>query len=373
MEGIYELSRKQGFLRKNIESFVKQTISPRVTETDGTGDFPAPVLKALAQNRLLGMLVPKEDRGEGAGFLDFCLVVEGIAKACPTSALLCLIQNLGARLLSREGSPDQKEKHLPGLISGERVFGYATPAWDALSLDPLDTMLTLRTTEHGFVVDSPECYVLNGDAADSILLFAKSGDSDACFVVEKGLPGLHTTRTEGFVGAEARATCTAVVQSCALPEGAVLGKPGNGKEIMREFLCEAALFTASLALGVGQGALDYASQYARQREQFGMQICRFQAIRMMLATMDVKMETVRQIVYKAAAVLDQKGGERYRMSSLAKSFASRTAMEATTDAVQVAGGYGYMKDYPLQKMMRTAQLTQVLNGTIHAHELACLG
>jgi alkylation response protein AidB-like acyl-CoA dehydrogenase len=124
---------------------------------------------------------------------------------------------------------------------------------------------------------------------------------------------------------------------------------------------------------VGQGALDYAHQYAGEREQFGMQIRRFQAVRMMLATMGIKVETVRQLVYRAASVLDLKGGSRYALSGSVKAFASETAMEATTDAVQVAGGYGYMKDYPLQKMMRAAQLTQVLNGTIHAHELATLG
>jgi len=334
MDVTYELSRKQGFLKKNIESFVKQTISPQVAETNATGDFPMAILQGLAHNRLLGMLVPKEDQGEGAGFLDFCLVLESVAKVCPTSALICLVQNLGARLLSREGSLDQKKRHLPALMAGERVFGYVTPASDALSLDPFDTVLTLHAEEDGYVVDGSECYVINGDAADLIFVFAKDKDSDGCFCLERNLAGLTTARTEGFVGVEARCTCTAALERCSVPKGALLGRLGNGKEIMKELICEASVFTSSLALGVGQGALDYAAQYSRQREQFGMQICKFQAVKMMLATMNVKMETVRQLVYRAASVLDLKSPERYRMSSLAKSFASRTAMEAATDAVQ---------------------------------------
>ncbi|MBW1789075.1 MAG: acyl-CoA dehydrogenase family protein [Deltaproteobacteria bacterium] len=373
MEASYELSRKQGFLKKNIETFVKQTIGPRVGEINGTGDFPREILKGLAGNRLLGMLVPKEDGGEGAGFLDFCLVVEGIATVCPTSALICLIQNLGARLLTREGRPEQKDACLPGLMAGERVFGYVATSSDALSLDLLDTPLTLTVEGDRCLVNGPACVVINGDAADVIFAFARNQETDGCFLLEKDAAGLSMTETEGFVGAEARCTCTAVIENCSLPEAAVLGTLGKGKAIMKEMICEASVFTSAMALGVGQGALDYATQYAGEREQFGMQIRRFQAVQMMLATMGVKMETVRQLVYRAASVLDQKSRERYGLCSAAKSFASRTAMEATTDAVQVAGGYGYMKDYPLQKMMRAAQLTQVLNGTIHSHELAALG
>ena len=229
MEASYELSRKQGFLKKNIEAFVKQNISPRVGEINGTAGFPREILKAMAGNRLLGMLVPKEAGGEGAGFLDFCLVVEGIAGICPASALVCMIQNLGAGLLSREGRADQKEAFLPGLMAGDLVFGYVATSSDVLSLDLLDTPLTLTVEGDRCLVNGPACYVINGDAADVIFAFARNEEADGCFLLEKGAAGLGMGEPGGFAGAEARCTCTAVIEDCSVPETAVLGSLGKGK------------------------------------------------------------------------------------------------------------------------------------------------
>lgn len=372
MEISYQLTKKQGFLIKNIESFVKQAIEPRVTETDGDEEFPLEIFKRLAENRLLRMLVPKEEDGEGAGFLDFCLVLEAMARTCPTSGLVCLTQNMGARLLSKEGTSDQKEKHLSRLMAGDAVFGYVTPALDVLSLNLDDTPVTVSVEAEGYNLNGPECQVINGDAADLIFVFAKNEDTDCCLLLEKGAPGLSVAGPKGFTGAEARCASTAVLENCSVAEAAVLGKKGKGREIMTEMLCEASVLTAALALGLGQGALNHAVQYSKQRAQFGLPIFKFQAVRIMLADMVAKMEAVRHLVYKAASVLDQKSKERYGMGGLAKYFASKMAMETATDAVQVAAGYGYMKDYPLEKMMRYAQLTQILHGSDHSHQLASL-
>ena len=370
MDTTYQLTKKQGFLKKNIESFVKQNITPQVAETDAAGEFPREILKQLADNRLLRLLVPKEDGGEGASFLDFSLVLEGIAKVCPTSALICLIQNLGTRLLSKEGSSDQKDSYLSNLMSGDTVFGYVTPAREVLSLNLADTPVTFSIEEDRYVLDGSECHVINGDAADLIFVFAKNEDTDCCLLVEKDATGLSVAKPEGFTGTEARCTSTAVLESCSVPEASLLGRTGTGRETATTMFCDAAAFTAALALGIGQGALNYAVQYSKEREQFGMQIAKFQAIKVMLAEMDAKMETARHLVYKAASDLDEKAKDRRRVCSIAKSFASNMAMEASMNAVQVAGGYGYMKDYPLQKMMRAAQLTQILHGSDHAHALS---
>ena len=373
MEAAYELSKKQVFLRKNIESFIKQFIAPVVAETNGMSEFPKEILEKLAKNRLLGMLAPKDDKGEGAGFLDLCLIVESIAKVCPTTALVCLIQNLGAKLVSREGSQAQKEKYLKDLMEGKSIFGYVASAAELFSLNLVDTSLTFASEGDEYAISGPECHVINGDAADLVFMFAKNESADGCFLVESQALNNRTNKAEGFVGAEARCTTTATLENCSIPQASVLGALGNGKGVLREMVCEGAVLVSALALGVGQGALDYAVRYSKEREQFGMQINKFQAVKMLLATMDEKMEAVRQFVYKAASALDQQSNERNRLSSLAKAFSSQTAIEVTTDAVQVVGGYGYMKDYPQQKMMRAALLTQVLNGTVHSHQLTAAG
>jgi butyryl-CoA dehydrogenase len=367
MDITYQLTKKQDFFQKNIETFVKQKISPRVSEIDREKEFPFEVIADLAGSRLLGLLVPQGEGGEGAGFLDLCLVLEGIAKACPTSALICSVQNLGTRLLSSVGQSDQKERHLSDLMSGQAVFGYALPS---VGLDLTDVSLSFSKEGTGFVLNGSECYVVNGDAAHLICVFAKNDQLTNCFLVENQPQDLEVTRSVGTAGAEARATCKAVFTNCLISAHSLVGEEADGQKIMADLFTEASCFTAARSLGIAQGAFDYAIQYSAQREQFGRPIGKFQAIQVILAGMGAKIEATRHLVYKAAAVMDQNGRERFRFSSIAKYFASKTAREVTTDAVQVAGGYGYTKDYPLEKMMRNAQLNQVLDGSNHAHQLA---
>lgn len=368
MEITYQLTRKQDFFRENINTFVKQRISPRVVETDRADELPREVMDQLAGNRLLGLLVPREEGGEGAGFLDLCLALEGIARVCPTSALMCSVQNLGGRLLSGQGRGTQKERYLSDLMAGKAVFGYAQP--EVLSLSLTDVSLSVSKEGDGFVLKGSECYVVNGDVAEVICLFAKDEQSVHCFLVEKEIRGLKVTRQEGTRGAEARGTCKVVLEDCRLAADNLMGEEGAGQGIMADLINEASCFTAARALGIAEGALDYAIQYSKQREQFGRRIGTFQAIQVILADMGARVEAARHLVYKAAAVLDQGGKERYRFSSIAKYFASKIAMEVTADAVQVGGGYGYMKDYPVEKMMRNAQLCEIVDGSNHAHQLA---
>ena len=370
MEMTYQLTKKQGFFQKNIDSFVKQKIGPRVLETDQMEGFPQEVLDQLAGNRLLGMLVSKEAGGEGAGFFDFCLALEGIAKVCPTSALICATQNMGVRVISKEGTPDQKEIYLSKLMAGEAVFGYVLPQLEMLTLGLSDIPLSGSKEDEDFVFNGSECTIINGDAADVICLFAGNGDLAHGLLIEKGIQGLTVAEPKGMTGAEARCMCRASLDNCRISGQDVLGKEGEGERIWGELLLEGSCLTAGIALGIGQGALDYAIKYSKQREQFGRQIAKFQAIRILLAEMATKVEAVRHFVYRVAAALDQNSGDRYKLCSMAKTFSSKMIMEVTTDAIQVCGGYGYMKDYPLQKMMRNAQLTQVLNGSNPSHQLS---
>ncbi|MEJ2588088.1 MAG: acyl-CoA dehydrogenase family protein [Deltaproteobacteria bacterium] len=370
MDMTYQLTKKQGFFQKNIESFVRQKIAPRVSETDQMEGFPREILNELAGNRLLGMLVTKEEGGEGAGFFDFCLALEGIAKVCPTSAIICATQNLGARLLSKEGTPDQKGANLSKLMAGEAVFGYLLPQLEMLSLLLSDIPLSGSDEGDAFSVNNSECTILNGDAADVICLFAKNGDLAHGFLIEKSNKGLTIAESKGVTGAEARCLCKAALDKCRVSGQDFLSSRGEGERIWRDLMIEGACLTAAIALGIGQGALDYAVTYSKQREQFGRQIAKFQAVRILLAGMATKVEAVRHFVYRVAAALDQKSEDRYKLCSMAKVFSSKTIMEVTTDAIQVCGGYGYMKDYPVQKMMKGAQLTQILHGSNPSHQLS---
>ncbi|MBC8179369.1 MAG: acyl-CoA dehydrogenase family protein [Deltaproteobacteria bacterium] len=370
METTYQLTKKQNFFQKNIESFVKQKIAPRVLETDQREGFPREILDQLAGNRLLGMLVSKDAGGEGAGFFDFCLALEGIAEVCPTSALICATQDMGARIISKEGTPDQKEAYLSKLMAGEAVFGYVLPQLDMLSLVLNDIPLSGSKEDEGFLFNDSECTIINGDAADVICLFAGNGDLANGFLIESGIQGLAVAEPKGMTGAEARCMCRAVLDNCRISKQYVLGKEGEGEKIWSELLLEGSCLTAGIALGIGQGALDYAIRYSKQREQFGLQIAKFQAVRILLAEMATKVEAVRHFVYKVAAAMDQNSRDRHKLCSMAKTFSSKMIMEVTTDAIQVCGGYGYMKDYPQQKMMRNAQLTQVINGSNQSHQLA---
>jgi alkylation response protein AidB-like acyl-CoA dehydrogenase len=368
MEITYQLTKKQNFFRRNIDTFVKQKIGPRVAEIDREKDFPFQVIADLAGIRLLGLVVSKEEGGEGASFLDLCLALEGIAKVCPTSALICAVQNLGARLIWSAGQPAQKDRYLPDLVTVRAIFGYALP--DVISLNLTEVSLSFSKEASGFLLTGPDFCIVNGDVAHLICLFAKNDQITNCFLVAKDRQGLEVTRLKGTAGAEARVTCKAVLTECLIPSDNLLGREGDGQQIMADLISEASCLTAARSLGIAQGALDYAIQYSKQREQFGRPIGKFQAIQIILAGMEAKVEAIRHLVYKAASVLDERSNERFRFSSIAKYFASNTAREVTTDAVQVAGGYGYTKDYPLEKMMRNAHLNQVLDGSNHAHQLA---
>lgn len=368
MEITYQLTKKQDFFQKNIGTFVKQKITSRVKEIDQAEEFPPEVMADLAGNRLLGLLVPKEEGGEGAGFLDLCLALEGVGRICPTSALVCSVQNLGAWLLSKRGTPAQKEKYLSDIMAGGAIFGYALP--DVLSLDPLKVSLSASKDNEGFILSGPECFVINGDVSEVICLFAKEEDSVHGFMVGKDARGLKAARSVGMAGAEARITCKVVLENCRVPKDSLMGEGGDGKEIMVHMVNAASCFTAARALGLSQGALDFAVDYSKKREQFGVPIGKFPAVQIMLADMSARVEASRQLVYKTAAVLDQNGKESSRFSSMARHFVSKMAVEVTSDAIQVGGGYAYTKDYPCEKMMRNALLSQVLDGGNHTHQLA---
>jgi alkylation response protein AidB-like acyl-CoA dehydrogenase len=363
----YELTKKQNLLQKNIRSLARQKFGPLADENDRATDFPYKAIDELAKNRLLGLLVPREEGGEGAGFLDVCLVLEGISKACPSSGLICSAQNLGTHLLSKEGTQAQKGKFLSGLLEGKTLFGYVLP--EGVSLNLTNVPASFSQENNHYLVHSEECFVVNGDEAKLICIFAKKGEWVQCFFVEKQVAGLSMVRPEGLTGVEGRSTFKAVLENCQVPAENMIGKREKGQTILADLITKSSCFTGAQALGIAEGALDYAVEYSKQREQFGRSISEFQAIKIMLADMGVRVEAARHLIYKAGSALDEDGRDRHMLASIAKYFTSKMAMEVTTDALQVGGGYGYTKDYPFEKMMRGALLTQVLDGSNHSHQL----
>jgi alkylation response protein AidB-like acyl-CoA dehydrogenase len=324
----------------------------------------------LAENRLLGLTVPKADGGEGAEFFDFFLLLEGIAKVCPTSALICSVQNLGAWFISAWGNNTQKDKYLSDVINGKLIFGYGLP--EAVSFDLLATSLSFSkgySTEDGFVLDGPEIHMVNGDAANLCVVFAENEQTQSGFLIETDMPGFKGWAKKGLVGAEARYTAKAMLENCHVPIENMVGEEGQADDIMRDMFLKECCFVAARAVGIAQGSLEFALQYSQEREQFGRTISQFAAIQMLLGDMGARVEAARHLGYKAAAALGQKSSAAQMLTSMAKYFAADTAFRVAKDALQISGGYGLMKDYPVEKMLRNSQVTQISQGSSHNQRL----
>lgn len=370
METSYDLSKKQKFFVENIKSLADKMLKPRAEEIDTSRDYPRKALNQLAENRLLGLIVPKADGGEGAGFFDFFLLLEGVAKVCPTSALICSVQNLGAWFLSTWGTNAQKDKYLSDVINGKLIFGYGLP--EAVTFDLFATPLSYSkgySIEDGFVLDGPEVHMVNGDAADICVVFAENEQAPSGFLIETDMTGFKGWSTDGLVGAEARYTGKAMLENCHVPIENLVGEEGQADDIMHEVFLKECCFVAARALGIAQGSLEFALQYSQEREQFGRTISQFPAIQMHLGDMGTRVEAARHLGYKAASALDQKSSAAQMLTPMANYFAANAAFNVAKDAQQISGGYGLMKDYPVEKMLRNSQITQVSQGSSHNQKL----
>jgi butyryl-CoA dehydrogenase len=366
MEITYQLTKRQTLFREMVKNLAQKRIAPRTAEVDGAASFPHEVSAILAQNRLLSLLVPKEHGGEGAGFLDFCISLEEISKVCPTSAIICTFQNLGARFILKNGKESNK-RYLAGMAKGEIIFGFALNEAAALDL----AALPVAAVKEGqtYVLNGAPCFVANGDAAGILAIFARTDGRISAFLLEKGTARFPVVKIEGLTGSEARYGCQAVFQDCRVPGESLLGQEGDGLRVLSEFMGEIGCMAAARAVGVGQGVLDYAVRYAKDRAQFGRPIIQFQAIQSLLAGMATRVEAGRHLLYKAASLFDQGSKDACRFAAMAKYFATDAALAISADGVQIAGGYGYMKDYPFEKMMRNAKLTQIAEGTNQLQQL----
>jgi alkylation response protein AidB-like acyl-CoA dehydrogenase len=366
----YRLSEEQQMLRDAVRVLADEKVAPRAAEIDRTGEFPWDIKELLAAHDILALPFPTEYGGIGGELLNVCLAIEQISRACATSALILAVQELGALPILLAGSAEQKQRWLPDLAAGKTLIAFALTEAEAGS-DAAATRTTARADGDDYVIDGSKRFISHGSVADLITVFAATQTNTdvprhkrlSCFVVEKSTPGFAVARLEHKMGIRGSPTAELTFNQVRVPAVNRIGAEGDGFAIAMRTLDRSRPGIAAQAVGLAQGALDVAVQYARERKQFGQPIGQLQMIQAMLADMDSQTEAARQLLYKACVEIEAGSPEAARWSAMCKLVAGDTAMRVTTDAVQVLGGYGYIDEFPVERMMRDAKITQLYEGT----------
>ena len=362
-----ELNEEQRLILTTVRDVSREKVKPRAAEIDETGEFPWDTVELFTENGILTPLLPERYGGIEATYLLFSLILEEIAKVCASSALILIAQADGMLPILDGGGDDLKAKYLPGMAQGKLgAFGATEP-------DAGSDILAMKTRAvrrgHEYVINGRKCFITNGSIADTICVYAytdpdKGSKGLSVFVVEKGTPGLQYGKNENKMGMRGSINSELFFDDVNVPEANRIGEEGDGIGNMMGALNTSRLFSASQAVGLAQGAFDEAVNYSKQRIQFGKPIAELQAIQFMFADMAARIEAARLLTYEAAQYMDKKDRRLIpKFSAMAKFVASDTAMQVTMEAVQAMGGYGYMKDYPVERMMRDAKLIQIYTGT----------
>jgi alkylation response protein AidB-like acyl-CoA dehydrogenase len=369
---LYELSEEHQMLRETVRSLADDKIAPRAAETDETGEFPQAVYDALVQADLHAVHVPEAYEGAGADALATVIVIEEVARACAASSLIPAVNKLGTVPILLSGSEDLKKRYLSPVARGEAMFSYALSEPEAGSDAAGMTTRALRDSDH-WVLNGTKRWITNAGVSDYYTVMAVTDPGQgvrgiSAFVVEKRDPGVSFGAPEKKLGIKGSPTREVILDDVRIPADRIIGEEGTGFKTALATLDHTRVTIAAQALGIAQGALDYAIGYVKERKQFGKPIGDFQGVQFMLADMAMKLEAARQLTYAAAAKSERamegaKIPDLTFISSAAKCYASDAAMEITTDAVQLLGGYGYVKDYPVERMMRDAKITQIYEGT----------
>jgi alkylation response protein AidB-like acyl-CoA dehydrogenase len=361
------LTDEQREIRDLVRVLARDRIAPRAAEIDESAEFPRDMVELLREHELFGLGFDEAYGGSGAGSLMLLVAVEEVSRACATTGLLLAVQELGSLALRLAGTEEQKEKYLPRLASGESLGAYALTEADAGSDSAaMRTEATRRGEE--YVLNGSKRFITNAGVAGLYTVFAKT-DPDAghagisCFVVEADAKGFEVGRIEPKMGIRGSTTGELFFNECRVPAGNLVGGEGDGFKIAMRILDRSRPGIAAQALGIAQGAVDYALEYAKNRETMGARIAEHQLVAGKLADMETRCEAARGLLYKAGLMMDEDAPGLTKVSAMAKLFCSDTAMDVTTDAVQILGGYGYIKEYPVERMMRDAKITQIYEGT----------
>ena len=365
MTGVYAIPREFLDFRETIRRIVDERIRPRAADIDRSGQYPWDIRKLLAENDILALPFPTEYGGTGTGTLMLQIAVEEIAKACASSALILMVQELGSLPIQLFGTDEQKERWLPSLASGERSPAFALSEPEAGS-DPGSMRTSAVRDGADWVVNGQKNWITNSGIADLYIVFAKTDREQGritAFAVEADRPGFDPGKLEHKLGIRGSPTGQPSFHDVRVPGENVIGEVGHGLRVALATLERTRLGAAAQAVGIAQGALDYAIGYANERIAFGVPIIEHQGIQFKLADMQTRIAAARELLYKACAVADRAEPGVATWSSMAKLFASDVAMYATVEAVQVLGGYGYVSEYPVERMMRDAKITQIYEGT----------
>jgi alkylation response protein AidB-like acyl-CoA dehydrogenase len=363
-----EASDEEAMILDVVRQLVKERVEPRAAEIDDKAEFAWDIKDLFAENDLLGIPVPAEYGGLGGSFVTYVKVVEEVAKACASSALLIAVQELGALPIMIGGSDEQKRRWLPDLASGKKLAAYALTEPGSGS-DAAGSMRTkARRDGDDYVLDGSKIWITNGSVADVVTVFAvtdatKGPNGISAFVVEKGTPGFNVGKLEKKMGIRGSPTVELAFDNCRIPAANMLGEEGVGFKIAMKVLDKSRPGIAAQALGIAQGALDYATEYTKQRVAFGKPISQQQGLQFMLADMKTEVEAARLLLYEAARKCDENAPDVTTWAAMAKLKCGDVAMSVTVDAVQLLGGYGYSTEYPVERMMRDAKITQIYEGT----------
>ena len=348
---------------------VAEKMLPVRAELDEKEEFPWEIVRISAEAGLMGVSMPEEYQGFGGGILEYCLVAEELSRVCLGIATSVVASGLGAMPILLFGSPEQKKKYLPDIAKGKRLAAFGLTEADAGSDAGAIRTAAVRKGE-GYVLNGTKQWITNGGEAEVYSIIAMTDRSKgprgaSALIVEKGTPGFDFGKKEKKMGIRASATRELVFQDCFVPKENLIGKEGMGFIVTMRTFDRTRPGVGAQGVGLAQGALDEAVRYAREREQFEKKIISFQAVQHILADMATLVEAARALVYSVARYIDQseKPKEISKVSGMAKVFASDVAMKVTMDAVQIFGGYGYMRDYPVEKMMRDAKILQIYEGT----------
>jgi alkylation response protein AidB-like acyl-CoA dehydrogenase len=365
--GIYALTEEHEQLRQTVREFAEDKIAPRASEIDETGEYPWDIHEAIKAADLLALHIPEQYGGAGADRIAHSIVVEEIARVCASSSLIVAGNKLGTMGLILSGSEELKQAYLPRVAAGEITFSYALSEREAGS-DAAAMRTRAVKQSDGWVLNGTKCWITGAQVNSHFTVMASTDPSKgpkgiSAFVVHKDDPGFSVGTKERKLGIKGSPTSEIYFEDCTIPADRIIGNEGEGFITALKTLDHTRSMIGAQAVGIAQGALDQAIAYVKERKQFGKAVAEFQGVQFMLADMAMKVEAARQLVYVACSAAERGTADLTFLSSAAKCLASDTAMQVTTDAVQLFGGYGYTRDFPVERMMRDAKITQIYEGT----------
>jgi len=363
----YFFDEDQAMIKDLARKIAEEKIVPVRAELDEKEEFPWDIMKVLAQADLFGLFIPEEYGGFGKGCLELCIAVEELSRACLGVATTYAANALGTYPILLFGTDKQKKKYLPEVATGKRLVAFGLTEANAGS-DAAGIQTTARLDGNEYVLNGTKQWITNGGEAEIYTIIAMSDKSKgargaSAFIVEKGTPGFEFGKKEKKMGIRASSTRELIFDNCRIPSENIIGKDGMGFIVAMKTLDNSRTGVGSQGVGVAQGAFEEAVKFARQRVQFGHPIISFQAIQHMLADMATEIEAARSLIYSVARYIDSGAKEISKVSAMAKVFATDVAMKVATNAIQVMGGSGYMREYPVEKMMRDAKILQIYEGT----------